>query len=337
MQLLPGTDAASRRRALHAALFIVLVAALSAAYAYVKIARIGFADFIWAWRGGQVLLAGGDPYAYMNPGAPPPFSTGFYYPLTAAIVGIPFSWASLPLGGALFVATSAALLAYGLLRAGESHRLPLFLSVPYLAAISQAQWAPLLMAAVLVPGIGWLLAVKPHVGAALFLRRPRWSTAIACAAFLALALALDPRWPLKWLGVVRHSPYHRSPILALPLGPLLLLAALRWRRPEARLLLVLACVPQYAGFYDTLPLFLVTRTRRQSWALVAAGWLTLLATGVVHDRAMLMQLGLYFPALACVLSGPRAAESETTASGDAARPVIGAEPGGTPRRSSAPA
>jgi hypothetical protein len=47
----------------------------------------------------------------------------------------------------------------------------------------------------------------------------------------------------------------------------MLLALLRWRRPEARLLAVLALVPQTPTFYDHLFAFAVPRTFRETLIL----------------------------------------------------------------------
>jgi hypothetical protein len=44
----------------------------------------------------------------------------------------------------------------------------------------------------------------------------------------------------------------------------LLIALLRWRRPEARVLAALACVPQTMRFIDQLPLLAVAQSFRQS-------------------------------------------------------------------------
>ena len=52
-------------------------------------------------------------------------------------------------------------------------------------------------------------------------------------------------------------------------GPLILLALLRWRRPEARLLVALGCIPHTTMLYEALPLFLVAR-RWQEGVLLAA-------------------------------------------------------------------
>jgi hypothetical protein len=47
-----------------------------------------------------------------------------------------------------------------------------------------------------------------------------------------------------------------------------LLAFARWRRPEARLLGVLALVPQSPIPYEALPLFLIAKSKREMIALV---------------------------------------------------------------------
>jgi len=56
-------------------------------------------------------------------------------------------------------------------------------------------------------------------------------------------------------------------IISRPGGALLLLALLRWRRPEARMLAALALVPHTTMVYEMLPLFLIPRTMRQMAAL----------------------------------------------------------------------
>jgi len=94
------------------------------------------------------------------------------------------------------------------------------------------------------------------------------------------------------------------------------LAALRWRRPEARLLLVMACIPQTMLFYDQLPLLVVARNFRQSlyFCLVsyaAAVVAVLIYGGGPKDRALLFAqnapviVGCYYlPCLILVLLRP---------------------------------
>ena len=60
----------------------------------------------------------------------------------------------------------------------------------------------------------------------------------------------------------------------------LALALLRWRRPEARLLAALACVPQTMLPYEAVPLFLIPCGWVESVGLVA---LSYAMTWAVHD------------------------------------------------------
>ena len=54
-------------------------------------------------------------------------------------------------------------------------------------------------------------------------------------------------------------------------GSFLWLSVLRWRQPEARLLLAMGAVPQLLFFADQLTLFLVARNRREAVLFTAAG------------------------------------------------------------------
>jgi hypothetical protein len=70
----------------------------------------------------------------------------------------------------------------------------------------------------------------------------------------------------------------------------LLLALLRWRTPEGRLVAALACVPQTVGFYETVPLFLVARTRYQGYLLAALSYVAAFSSVLVFPRAPGMTL-----------------------------------------------
>jgi hypothetical protein len=116
-------------------------------------------------------------------------------------------------------------------------------------------------------------------------------------------------------------PY--PPIVARPAGVLLLLALVRWRQPEGRLLAGLACVPQTLGLYETLPLFLVARTRWQGYALACLSYLAAFLQVALAPRLPGMSLDilaaerwpvlfacLYLPALLLVVMPARPAESQ---------------------------
>jgi hypothetical protein len=279
-------------------------------------ARPGYLpDFLAYWLGARQLLAGVNPYDVAPVAAPYHIREPLYYPLPTALAMLPLAPLPAVAAGVLFVALSSALLALGLTREGTA-RLPLFLSAPFLMAAALGQWAPLLVAGALLPGLGWTAALKPNIGLPMIVYRPT-RAAVAGGLLLALAgLLVMPSWPALWLRNVRALPGHPPPLLLFG-GPVLALALLRWRRPEARLLLALACVPQMPLFADQLPLFLVPASLRQSLALAlasgvaAALWIAGLQPGVhpSEPAARLVVPLLYLPCLAMVLRRPNVGEA----------------------------
>jgi hypothetical protein len=184
-------------------------------------------------------------------------------------------------------------------------------------ALKVGQCSPILVAAAFLPSLGWLLPWKPQIGLPLFLYKPSWRAAILGAVAIGASFALLPGWVSGWIENVAVLESHPPPLLAFA-GPLLLLAALRWRTAEGRLLLAMSCTPQILFFADQLPLQLVARTRRQSALLAAA---SLLAFGVwfafvqpgdkyVLEAAPWVMTLLYLPALA-VLLWPGSAAART--------------------------
>jgi hypothetical protein len=125
---------------------------------------------------------------------------------------------------------------------------------------------------------------------------------------------LWPEWPLAWFRAIQMAPHIRAPILR-PGGVLLLLAALRWRQPEGRLLAVWACIPRTEGLYDLLPLFLVAQTASETALLAVLSWLALFVEAVLPGASIpisdpvkatatswsVLFVLLYLPALALVL------------------------------------
>jgi hypothetical protein len=90
------------------------------------------------------------------------------------------------------------------------------------------------------------------------------------ASLLGLSLIASlflPAWLQDWLRLVQSAPYFTVPLFRMG-GPLLLLSLMRWRRPEARLLLALSVMPQNMVIYETLPLFLIPQTLRESIVMV---------------------------------------------------------------------
>lgn len=298
----------ARRERIALATLIGVAAALGAFIVFVSQPEFVAKDFTYPWRAARALLAGDDPYRVIRPSGPYPYESVFPYPLTAALVALPFALVPAELGGALFFGLSAGAMAYALSRDGLG-RFWVFCSAPFGMALALGQWSPLMVAAALLSPLGWALACKPTLGAALFAYRPSWRTALMCAALVALALVLIPSWPSQWLRAVFEGPHHRAPI-ARPLGVLALLALLRWKSPEGRLVGLMACVPQNLYFYDQLPLWLAARSGRSALVLTASSWFAVVGMRL-NCRSELFcgaeaepwVLGLlYLPATAIVLA-----------------------------------
>ncbi len=267
-------------------------------------------DFEFFWRAASLFAEGINPYV-MRPGSPGwPLPDAFFYPAPALLVTWPFHLLTMPAAAGAFMGLGSGLLAWRL-SADGLWRLWVLGTPSFIMAVAIGQWSPLITLAALVPGAGFLFACKPTLGLACFAYRPTWRAAAGVALVAAVSLLLLPAWPQQWLENVKLVVQHPAP-LTVPLGWLLLAALLRWRQPEARLLLAMACVPQLLFFADQLPLGLVARTRREAVSLaisgVAAftGWWALVGPGDMYpDEAQpFVMAGFYLPALAIVLLRP---------------------------------
>ena len=97
----------------------------------------------------------------------------------------------------------------------------------------------------------------------MFARSPKLAPLVLCALLFAASWIAFPNWPLHWLMTIRNSPVHASPMRT-SLGAAGLVGLLRWRRPEARLLVAMTIIPHGLEFYDEIPLWLVAATRREA-------------------------------------------------------------------------
>lgn len=250
-----------------AAVCATLVAGILAA------SRPGGTDFDYFWTAATALIHGRDPYrAVAESGIGYPL----FYPLPAVLVVAPLGL--LPLWAARLAFAWAGTFALSLAAFRYGRGLPAVLfSASFLSALMQGQWSPLLTPGAVVPWLGALWVTKPSIGLALAVAYPSRRAAIGAAVLVAASLVVMPAWPAAWLQSLRATNHL---ILALqPGGVLLLLSLLRWRRPEARLLAAFACVPQTPALYETIPLFLIPRTRWGGYLLAA---LSLLATGYMR-------------------------------------------------------
>ena len=149
-------------------------------------------------------------------------------------------------------------------------------------AAETVQWSPLLGAAYGIPWLGVLLCAKPTIGFAIWVARPTRIALVGSLVLLAVSLALLPTWPADWFAAIRHTSLATAggtPYLApigTPGGVLAAALLLRWRRPEARLVLALACMPQTPLLYETVPLFLVPVSIAEGGVLWLGSWLAAL-------------------------------------------------------------
>lgn len=276
------------------------------------------ADFDQIVIGARLALSGATPYTLTPPSH---LSWPIYYPLPALLFALPFVGLSLPWAHAIFFGLSAGLAAWVLSERGIA-QLYAFATWPFMLSLSLGQWTPLLIAASGIPALGWVAVAKPNLGIALgagygprwIERRSLWVNVLALSLLISASFVIRPSWVGEWLALVRAPHPHILVPLTVPGGALLLFAVVRWRRPEARFLAALACVPQTFSSYDSLLLFLAVRTSGEGIALAL---LMLVVTGVigvvgvaptygetVHRLAWIRVCVVYLPTLAMVLRRP---------------------------------
>lgn len=309
-----------RDRLAHRLAVCALLAVLLAHFAHYQVLRRPLhSDFGQVWFAARSVLHGQNPYALIGPGLAYEWAAPLFYPLPAALVGLPFAPFSEPVAVTLFMALGAFGLCWALTEHGYG---PLWalLSIPAYQCFEIAQWAPLMAGAYVIPALSIFLVAKPTIGAAVFAAKPsRWAF-LGGGVLVLLAFLLQPGWFPEWrhalasasVGAGSRFPY-TAPI-TFPGGILILTALSRWRRPEARLLVVLACVPQTTLPYEALLLFLIPRTWRQGLTLTALSWGMLVFTRFTTDPQSLtervlaygpmMTVWLYLPCTLMVLRRP---------------------------------
>jgi hypothetical protein len=251
--------------------------ALALALTFVLACRAGLyvsmpdrtSDFDLLYQMAARLIAGEDPYGLPTRTLP--------YPLPAVLLAVPFTLIPLGLARPVFDILVGWAFAYALWKYRGAYALLGVASGAYLFAMISGQTTPLMVAAILVPALGFLLAVKPNTSAALWMARPSWMPIFGVLAFSALSLAVLPSWPRDWWMALPPVTSALVPPILRPFGFVLLLAALRWRSPEGRLLLAIPFIPQTTLPYELVSLALIPATRLEMGIYVAGTWIAVVA------------------------------------------------------------
>ena len=273
-------------------------------------------DFDQNYAAARFLREGRDPYQLIGPGKAFEWQWPLFYPLTTAVFAMPFTLLPMWLAPIVLAGLGAGAFTIAVQRSAQRGRWRylVFLSKPFLVAVVTGQASCLLASAFVLAPMASLAAIKPNIGAAIVLaradRRGIIAALIGGAVLLGISLIMRPEWIAEWLAAVRSDPF-RLPAIARPGGFLLILALLRWRRPEARLVLALSLVPQTLFIYDALPLFFVPRRASEAFALVVLSHFAFLMAlnqpNVPDTNSQIVVVGnwivacLFLPCLAMVL------------------------------------
>jgi hypothetical protein len=272
-------------------------------------------DFTQVWRGANALERGDDPWAPLaTTGLQYPYGDRNAYPLPALLAARAFN--HLPLPTIAFWVSALGIFLGGLaLTRRNLWHVWIYVSWQTIGLARLLQWAGFMTAAARWDWAVPLVLCKPNLGLAVLAYRPT-KRRLAIVATLGVAtLLIDPTWLLRWRDATSGMSYYIPPVMIWKAGgPLLLLAALRWKLPEGRLLLAMSLVPHNLLFYDQFLLFLVCRKGRETLALAALGWMAAKlsstlwpTTGDVETAAtqvlyrVPVVLLLYLPALLIVL------------------------------------
>jgi hypothetical protein len=231
-------------------------------------------DFDFLYNAAARLIAGENPYS--------PATQWFPYPLPAVFLAIPFTPIPLGLARPIFDVLVGWAFVYALWRHRGSYALLAVVSGAYVFAMASGQTTPLMVAAALVPALGFLLAVRPNTSASLWIGWPSLRALLGASLFLVLSLVILPSWPWDWWMAWPLDVTPLAPPLVRPFGFVLLLAALRWRSPEGRLILAIALIPQSTLPYELVALALIPANRLEMWIYVAGSWIAVAAAEGLH-------------------------------------------------------
>jgi hypothetical protein len=238
-------------------------------------------DFDLLYSTADRLVGGEHPYHMGTPSFP--------YPLPAVLLAVPFLAIPLEFARPIFDILVGWAFAYALWRYRGPYALLALVSGAYLFAMGSGQTTPLMVAASLVPALGFLLAVKPNTSAPLWIARPSWLGVLGVGGLLALSLVILPSWPRDWWMALPPDNSQLVPPILRPLGFLLLPAAFRLRSPEGRLILASAFIPQTTLPYELVSLALIPANRREMAIYVVGSWIAVAAADGLHLSHSMVQ------------------------------------------------
>lgn len=274
---------------------------------------LGACDIDQAWAAGRALLEHENPYQVIGPGAYYQFPWPLYYPLTVGVVALPLAVFPFEVARVLFLLVSGGVFGYAV-GARRAWAWPLILSAPFINAIRTVQWSPLIAAGLMLPGWGAISAIKPNLGLALLIGARSRTQVVAMlvggVVLLGVSVLFRPSWPIEWYARLHAAPANFDSFLSRPGGFLLLAGLLRWRDPDARLLLVMGLIPQTGIWYDVLPALLVARNRTQTLVLSLLSQVAFMGSALVttadfavsrRELNTLILWGILLPAMVLVL------------------------------------
>ncbi len=271
-------------------LLAALIAGLAAVFTWYQhgylVARLAPPDSLYLWRAANVLLDGANPwspqalnYAVADSAVRSVESRirlvdPLYYPMPAVLLWAPLAKFPYLVASTVFNAFAAFVFVFAMTRDGL-YRAWACGSVPFIVAMRFGQWSPLLAAAWVYPWLSAFLVAKPNLGLPLYAAKPSRAATLTCTLALGLPTLVAPWWVRDWLHNIqndmgRTAPHPAPVTMFAGAGALCLLALWRWRRPDARLLAFMACVPQLPYWADQLPLMLIPRGRREMQMLMLA-------------------------------------------------------------------
>lgn len=294
--------------------------------------ELALRDWTQIWRGAHAMTRGENPWGPSSVvGLPYPYRDRLGYPLPALWLGSLFMNISMGTFAFWWVLVSVVLATIALARRNLLFGVAL-VSWPAMGAAALLQWSPLLLAAARFDFLVPLAACKPNLGIAILAYRPTVRRLLIVGTVAIASVAFDRGWISNWLEAASSLHYVPPIFIWRAGGPLLLLAALRWKLPEGRLLLALSAVPQNLMSYDQFLLFLVCRKGRDAALLMALSWLAHLTVVraslpgmsvpvLQHQFPIPTVLFLYLPALVMVLLRPAPKSFEIDPVGELHEPV----------------